>query len=71
MGDGRPNPLQGVSVISHHKSWDYLYDWLGIKEVATLEGPGRDAPPERRGIWQELVDVLKRPPAPHDRALRV
>ena len=54
-------PLQSVSVISHHKSWIYLYDWLGIKEVATLE-PKPGLPPSA-GHLQELVDVLKRQPA--------
>ena len=30
-------PLRGKAVVSHHKSWVYLYDWLGIREVGTLE----------------------------------
>ena len=30
-------PLRGVAVVSQHKAWPYLYDWLGLREVATLE----------------------------------
>lgn len=30
-------PLRGKLVVSQHKAWAYLYDWLGLKEVATLE----------------------------------
>jgi zinc/manganese transport system substrate-binding protein len=30
-------PLKGVAVVSQHKAWTYLYDWLGLREVATLE----------------------------------
>jgi zinc/manganese transport system substrate-binding protein len=30
-------PLKGASVVSQHKAFAYLYDWLGIREVAVLE----------------------------------
>ena len=30
-------PLRGKAVVSQHKAWAYLYDWLGLKEVGTLE----------------------------------
>jgi len=30
-------PLKGAAVVSQHKAWVYLYDWLGISEVGTLE----------------------------------
>lgn len=30
-------PLRGVPVVSQHKGFPYLYDWLGLKEVAVLE----------------------------------
>ncbi len=29
--------LKGVAVVSQHKAWAYLYDWLGMREIATLE----------------------------------
>lgn len=30
-------PLKGVAVITQHKAWAYLFDWLGMREVGTLE----------------------------------
>ncbi len=30
-------PLRGLPVVSQHKAFVYLYDWLGLKEVAVLE----------------------------------
>jgi zinc/manganese transport system substrate-binding protein len=30
-------PLRGVPVVVQHRSWSYLIDWLGMKEVAALE----------------------------------
>lgn len=33
----RAIPLRGIPVVSHHQSWIYLEDWLGLQEVATLE----------------------------------
>jgi zinc/manganese transport system substrate-binding protein len=30
-------PLKGASVVSQHNAFVYLYDWLGLKEVAVLE----------------------------------
>ncbi len=33
----RAAPLRGLPVVSQHKGFAYLYDWLGLKEVAVLE----------------------------------
>lgn len=30
-------PLKGLAVVSQHQGWPYLYAWLGLREVATLE----------------------------------
>jgi zinc/manganese transport system substrate-binding protein len=30
-------PLRGAPVITQHKAWAYLFDWLGLREVGTLE----------------------------------
>ncbi len=30
-------PLKGVQLVSQHQAFVYLYDWLGLKEVAVLE----------------------------------
>ena len=37
-------PLQGLPVVVYHRSWVYLQDWLGLKEVASLE-PKPGIPP--------------------------
>lgn len=37
----RAEPLRGTRSITHHKSWVYLQQWLGIEEAANLEAiPG-------------------------------
>jgi len=37
----RAAALKGVRVVSHHKDWIYLYDWLGMQDAGTLEAkPG-------------------------------
>jgi zinc/manganese transport system substrate-binding protein len=33
----RAAPLKGIPVVTQHKAWPYLFDWLGLREVATLE----------------------------------
>jgi zinc/manganese transport system substrate-binding protein len=33
----RAAPLKGKKIITHHKSWPYLFKWLGMEEVANLE----------------------------------
>ncbi|MFA5939072.1 MAG: zinc ABC transporter substrate-binding protein [Sinimarinibacterium sp.] len=53
-------PLQGVPVISGHKAWTYLYAWLGVREVATLE-PKPGIPPSGAHL-QELLGVVKQQP---------
>lgn len=35
--DAKAAPLKGTAVVSQHKGFAYLYDWLGLKEVAVLE----------------------------------
>ena len=35
--EARAAPLRGKKIITHHKSWAYLEDWLGLVEVANLE----------------------------------
>lgn len=39
--EARALPLRGKRAITHHKSWVYLEDWLGLEEAANLEAvPG-------------------------------
>jgi zinc/manganese transport system substrate-binding protein len=30
-------PLKGLPIVVQHKAWPYLENWLGLKEVASLE----------------------------------
>lgn len=48
-------PLRGLPIVVYHRSWVYLEDWLGLKEVAALE-PKPGIPPGSR----DLADVLNR-----------
>ena len=54
-------PLKGVSVVSQHNAFVYLYDWLGIKEVAVLE-PKPGVEPTASHL-QEVLATLKAVPA--------
>ena len=54
-------PLRGVSVVSQHKAFVYLYDWLGMKEVAVLE-PKPGVEPTASHL-QEVLTLLKTTPA--------
>jgi len=54
-------PLKGIAVVSHHKSWIYLYTWLGIREVAELE-PKPGVEPTAAHL-QEVLEQLKHEPA--------
>jgi zinc/manganese transport system substrate-binding protein len=54
-------PLRGVPVVSQHKAFVYLYDWLGMKEVAVLE-PKPGVEPSASHL-QEVLAALKATPA--------
>jgi zinc/manganese transport system substrate-binding protein len=54
-------PLRGASVVSQHKAFVYLYDWLGLKEVAVLE-PKPGVEPTASHL-QEVLATLKGSPA--------
>ena len=54
-------PLKGSSVVSQHKAFVYLYDWLGLKEVAVLE-PKPGVEPTASHL-QEVLATLKGVPA--------
>ena len=54
-------PLRGLPVVSQHKAFVYLYDWLGLKEIAVLEAkPGVE--PSAAHL-QSVVATLKATPA--------
>ena len=54
-------PLRGVAVVSQHKAFVYLYDWLGLKEVAVLE-PKPGVEPSASHL-QSVLAILKAAPA--------
>jgi zinc/manganese transport system substrate-binding protein len=54
-------PLRGVPVVSQHKGYVYLYDWLGLKEVAVLE-PKPGLEPSAAHL-QSVLATLKATPA--------
>jgi zinc/manganese transport system substrate-binding protein len=54
-------PLKGSTVVSQHKAFVYLYDWLGLKEVAVLE-PKPGVEPTASHL-QEVLAALKNTPA--------
>ena len=47
--------LRGKHVVVYHKGWAYMNDWLGLKEVGTLE-PKPGIPPTS----DHLADLLKK-----------
>jgi zinc/manganese transport system substrate-binding protein len=53
-------PLKGVGVIAHHKNMSYLWSWLGVREVGTLE-PKPGVEPSV-GHLTELSNLLARQP---------
>ena len=53
--------LQGMPVVVHHRSWVYLQNWLGLKEVAALE-PKPGIPPTVSHL-AEVISLLENQPA--------
>lgn len=54
-------PLKGLPVVVQHKGFPYLSDWLGLKEIATLEPkPGME--PSAAHLSQ-VLSVLQQHPA--------
>jgi zinc/manganese transport system substrate-binding protein len=52
-------PLKGLNAVIYHKSWAYLFAWLGINEVGTIE-PKPGVPPSSGYLAQLLDDIPKR-----------
>ena len=53
--------LRGVPVVSQHKAFAYLYDWLGLKEVAVLE-PKPGVEPSVAHLQGVLATLKTAPP---------
>ena len=54
----KAKPLQGISVITNHKNMSYLFDWLKINTVGTLE-PKPGIPATSKHL-SELKDIVKK-----------
>jgi zinc/manganese transport system substrate-binding protein len=52
-------PLKGTRAVIYHKDWVYLFTWLGIGEVGTIE-PKPGVPPGSAWLAQLLDDIPKR-----------
>jgi len=52
----RARPLAGKRVITHHKSWAYLADWLALEQVAYLE-PVPGIPPSATHLARLLEQL--------------
>jgi zinc/manganese transport system substrate-binding protein len=54
-------PLRDVRIVVQHKGFPYLENWLGLRQIATLEPkPGMEP---TSGHLAEVLDKLKREPA--------
>lgn len=58
--ESKAAPLKGKSVITHHKAWTYLLDWLDLKLLNTLE-PKPGIPPNT-GHLETLLQQVKGTP---------
>jgi len=52
-------PLRGAKVVTYHKGWIYLLNWLGMEEVGTIE-PKPGVPPGSAYLAQLLDQIPKR-----------
>ena len=59
--ENKAQPLKGKPVAIYHKDWVYLFAWLGLKSVATLEPKAGIAP--SAGYLAELKQELQQRPA--------
>ena len=53
-------PLKGLAVVTHHKDWRYLLNWLGMSEVATLE-PKPGLPPNASHLARLKKQMSQQP----------
>ena len=53
-------PLRGVPVVAHHKNMTYLWSWLGVREVATLQ-PKPGVEPSGGHLGQLKAQLARQP----------
>lgn len=54
------SPLRNLGIVTQHKSWTYLIDWLGMKEIIRLE-PKPGVPPSTTYLTQVLTTLQQQP----------
>jgi zinc/manganese transport system substrate-binding protein len=59
--EAKAAPLKGKRLVTHHRTWSYLSDWLGMELAGTLE-PKPGVPPSPRHL-EALLKELRRNPA--------
>jgi zinc/manganese transport system substrate-binding protein len=52
--------LRGKRIVVHHKSWVYMNEWLGLKQVGTLE-PKPGIPPTTEHLGELLKQMQSNP----------
>jgi zinc/manganese transport system substrate-binding protein len=60
--EDKAGPLAGAAVVAQHTAFSYLWEWLGIEQVADLE-PKPGLPPTPSHLRQVLQQVRGTPPA--------
>jgi zinc/manganese transport system substrate-binding protein len=53
-------PLKGTAIVVQHRGFPYLEDWLGLKEIATLE-PKPGVEPTSNHLAEVLAQLKKQP----------
>lgn len=53
-------PLRGVAVVEHHRNMEYLLNWLGMRQVGTLE-PKPGVEPSAAQLGQLLAQLQRQP----------
>ncbi len=53
-------PLKGAPIAVQHRSWIYMINWLGLKEIIALE-PKPGVPPNS-GYLAQVLETLKKQP---------
>jgi zinc/manganese transport system substrate-binding protein len=53
-------PLKGVTIVVQHKAFPYLSDWLGLREIATLE-PKPGVEPTSSHLAEVLAQLQRQP----------
>jgi len=53
-------PLRGVAIVEHHRNMEYLMNWLGMRQVGTLE-PKPGVEPSAAQLGQLLSQLQQQP----------